>query len=67
MLFRKHAARPSLANLLTILLTNQEPLLAMAFPEQQGWPFPAYYGACGRLAVFTDAGGPVGAGPTTAR
>lgn len=43
-------------NFLYISLVNPEPLIAMAFPESEGWPFPKYYGACGRFAVFENVG-----------
>ena len=39
-----------------MLLLNPEPLLFMTFPREENWPFPKYLGACGRLAVFEDAG-----------
>lgn len=29
-------------------LINPEPLLLQTFPYFEGWPFPRYYGACGR-------------------
>ena len=35
---------------------NPEPLIAMAFPAAENWPFPEYYGACGRFSVFEDVG-----------
>ena len=52
----EHKSKPSLGNILTMLLVNQEPLMAMAFPPEKQFPFPEYHGACGRLAVFSDAG-----------
>jgi len=45
-----------LANLVSFLFINTEPVIAMAFPPTEGWPFPRYFGACGRLAVFEDVG-----------
>ena len=41
---------------LFMAFTNPEPLIAMAFPADEGWPFPKYYGACGRFSVFEDVG-----------
>ncbi|KAF0297207.1 Deleted in autism protein 1 [Amphibalanus amphitrite] len=35
----------------TMLLINAEPLLLQAFPQSEGWPFPRYLGACGRLVM----------------
>jgi len=51
-----HPSRPHLHHLLTLLLLNQEPILSMSFPSSQDWPFPQYFGACGRLAVFEYVG-----------
>merc|ERR1719150_2851905 len=42
-----HSAKPSIENILTLLLINQEPLMAMAFTPEMDYPFPRYYGACG--------------------
>ncbi len=39
-----------------LLLGNPEPLIFAAFPQSEGWPFPRYLGACGRVAAFEDAG-----------
>ena len=44
---------------LTTVMINPEPILAMAFPDSEGWPFPKYYGACGRFAMFEHAGQPL--------
>lgn len=52
----QHPSEPSLENILTMLMINQEPVIAMAFPSRKLFPFPEYLGACGRLAVFADAG-----------
>lgn len=30
---------------------NPEPVLLQMFPADKGWPFPAYFGACGRFVV----------------
>lgn len=35
----------------TMLLINPEPLIIQAFPQTQGWPFPRYLGACGRIVA----------------
>ncbi|KAK3095420.1 hypothetical protein FSP39_014457, partial [Pinctada imbricata] len=35
---------------------NQEPLLLQTFPASEGWPFPKYYGACGRFIVVENGG-----------
>ncbi|EFX71406.1 hypothetical protein DAPPUDRAFT_327242 [Daphnia pulex] len=40
-----------LYNLMTLLLLNSEPLIFQTFPAKEGWPFPIYYGACGRVVV----------------
>jgi len=29
------------------------------FPSEKGWPFPRFYGACGRAIVMEDAGLPL--------
>jgi len=50
-----HSSKPALENILTMILINQEPLLAMTFADKQ-LPITDYLGACGRMAVFTDAG-----------
>lgn len=26
------------------------------FPQNEGWPFPRYYGACGRIIVESNEG-----------
>ena len=51
-----HKSKPSLENILTMMMINQEPLIAMTFPPEQQFPFPEYLGSCGRVAVFSDAG-----------
>ncbi|KAI0216159.1 Divergent protein kinase domain 2A [Lamellibrachia satsuma] len=43
-------------SLVTTLLVNPEPVILQMFPQSQGWPFPHYYGACGRLVVMENAG-----------
>ncbi|XP_005106013.1 divergent protein kinase domain 2A [Aplysia californica] len=35
---------------------NPEPLILQTFPKHQGWPFPEYIGACGRVVVEEHAG-----------
>ncbi|CAN0169251.1 unnamed protein product [Lampetra planeri] len=39
------------AELLLTLHFNPEPLVLQSFPADEGWPFPKYHGACGRLVV----------------
>ena len=46
----------SRAHALTLLLVNPEPLIFSAFPEEEGFPFARYLGACGRAAVFRHEG-----------
>ena len=41
---------------LTMLMINTEPIVFMAFPKEEGWPFPKYHGGCGRLVAFENAG-----------
>ncbi|XP_045200893.2 divergent protein kinase domain 2A-like [Mercenaria mercenaria] len=44
----------SMDDKLQILYTaevNPEPLMLLTFPASEGWPFPEYYGACGRYIV----------------
>eukprot|EP00058_Branchiostoma_floridae_P007590 XP_002593078.1 hypothetical protein BRAFLDRAFT_72848 [Branchiostoma floridae] len=36
---------------LSTLKFNPEPLMLQTFPITEGWPFPFYFGACGRLTV----------------
>jgi hypothetical protein len=48
-----------LANVLTTLLLNAEPLVLMAFPAQKGFPFPEYFGSCGRLVGEEYVGPPL--------
>jgi len=45
-----------LENFLTLSFINPEPLIAMAFPKAENWPFPEYYGSCGRFAMFENCG-----------
>ncbi len=53
-----HHTRPE--HFLTIAMINPEPLIAMAFPQAENWPFPRYYGACGRLSAFEYVGPSLG-------
>ena len=46
----QHPSEPSLENILTMLIINQEPVVAMAFPSRKLFPFPEYLGACGRYS-----------------
>ena len=41
---------------LTLSFVNPEPLIVTAFPYEEGWPFPKYYGACGRWSIFEYVG-----------
>jgi hypothetical protein len=43
-------------SLLTTLKINPEPIVLQMFPESDGWPFPEYYGACGRIIVESHKG-----------
>ncbi|CAG7731074.1 unnamed protein product [Allacma fusca] len=40
-----------LMHILTMLLVNPEPLILQTFRAEDGWPFPVYYGACGRIVA----------------
>ena len=51
-----HPAAPTVDNLLTLLMINPEPIVFMAFPKEEGWPFPKYHGSCGRLVAYENAG-----------
>merc|ERR1719367_1492223 len=42
---------------LFLTLLNPEPLLAQVLPTSDYWP--TFLGACGRIAVFQDMGGPL--------
>ncbi|KAG8193338.1 hypothetical protein JTE90_022968 [Oedothorax gibbosus] len=37
-------------------LLNPEAIILQAFPQAEGWPFPFYYGSCGRVIVEEYAG-----------
>lgn len=39
---------------------NPEPLMLQTFPPSEGWPFPEYYGACGRYIVVEHMGKSLG-------
>lgn len=45
-----HRLKPE--HFVTLTFVNPEPLLAMAFPASEGWPFPKLHGFCGRFVVF---------------
>ncbi|XP_078661008.1 divergent protein kinase domain 2A-like [Branchiostoma floridae x Branchiostoma belcheri] len=47
------------AKLLTTFLLNPEPIIFQVFHYNQGWPFPSFLGACGRMAVFEHSGSPL--------
>ena len=38
--------------LISTLMLNQEPVVFQTFPRSEGWPFPAYLGACGRFVAI---------------
>lgn len=40
-------------------LVNSEPLLLQTFPKSEGWPFPEYFGACGRFIAVEYCGEPL--------
>ncbi|GIY08276.1 divergent protein kinase domain 2A [Caerostris darwini] len=40
-----------LGQLLYSLLLNPEAIIMQAFSQAEGWPFPQYYGSCGRVIV----------------
>ena len=48
----EHPSKPTVENILTMLMINQEPVVAMSFPTRKLFPFPEYLGACGRY--FND-------------
>lgn len=39
---------------------NAEPLILQTFPKSEGWPFPEYYGACGRYIAVEHGGKTLG-------
>ncbi|XP_062519899.1 divergent protein kinase domain 2A-like [Corticium candelabrum] len=45
--------------LATTLKVNREPIILQLFPNEDGWPFPRYYGACGRTIIVEDGGRPL--------
>ena len=53
---RYHRSTATVENILTLLMLNPEPVVFMAFNEEEDWPFPKYLGSCGRLAAFDHAG-----------
>ena len=52
----EHPAGPSLENIVTMMMINQDPLISMTFSSEKQFPFADYLGACGRLVVFADEG-----------
>ncbi|PAA58139.1 hypothetical protein BOX15_Mlig017705g5 [Macrostomum lignano] len=52
----KRLLRNEEMSLLFTALVNPEPLLLMTFTSEKGWPFPRYYGACGRFIVVEHRG-----------
>lgn len=42
--------------MLYTLMVNEEPLILQTFPASEGWPFPVYFGACGRLTAQSYGG-----------
>ena len=56
---QSRASRQKPEHFLTSVMINPEPIIAMAFPSSEGWPFPKYYGSCGRFSVFENAGQPL--------
>ena len=42
--------------LLYTLAVNPEPIILQSFPSGEGWPFPAYIGACGRIIAVENSG-----------
>ncbi|KAJ8247023.1 hypothetical protein GJAV_G00257890 [Gymnothorax javanicus] len=50
----KHFAERDKLRLLYTLAVNQHTLLLQMFPGTEGWPFPKYYGACGRMMVWAS-------------
>uniref|UniRef100_UPI003AAEB05D divergent protein kinase domain 2B n=1 Tax=Centroberyx gerrardi TaxID=166262 RepID=UPI003AAEB05D len=51
----KHFTEKDKLRLLYTLAVNQHPLVLQMFPSTEGWPFPRYHGACGRLMVSTSS------------
>ncbi|KAI1885085.1 hypothetical protein AGOR_G00216560 [Albula goreensis] len=50
----KHFTEKDKLRLLYTLSVNQHPLVLQMFPGTEGWPFPRYYGSCGRMMVWTS-------------
>eukprot|EP00117_Sycon_ciliatum_P028078 scpid61856/ scgid5056/ UPF0672 protein C3orf58 len=44
----------------TNVMVNHEAVVLKAFPSSDGWPFPRYYGACGRMIFVEDSGAEMG-------
>uniref|UniRef100_A0A668AXX4 Divergent protein kinase domain 2B n=2 Tax=Myripristis murdjan TaxID=586833 RepID=A0A668AXX4_9TELE len=51
----KHFTEKDKLRLLYTLTVSQHPLVLQMFPGAEGWPFPRYHGACGRLMVWTSS------------
>jgi hypothetical protein len=56
---QSHKGHLKAEHFLTLAFLNPEPIILMSFPAEEGWPFPTYYGSCGRFAVMEDAGRPL--------
>lgn len=51
--------RHNTLHLTSTLNLNQEPIIFQVFPSEKGWPFPKFYGACGRAIIMEDSGLPL--------
>lgn len=49
----------SIMELASTLHVNQEPVIFQVFPARKGWPFPNFYGVCGRTVFIEDTGTPL--------
>ncbi|XP_069060289.1 divergent protein kinase domain 2B isoform X2 [Pleurodeles waltl] len=52
--FMDHFTDRDKMRLLYTLSINAHPIVLQIFPGSEGWPFPKYLGACGRLIVSTS-------------
>ncbi|NXA52301.1 DIA1R protein, partial [Nothocercus julius] len=50
-IYMDHLTDRDKLRLLYTLAVNSHPILLQIFPDVEGWPFPRYLGACGRLVV----------------
>ncbi|XP_013797128.2 divergent protein kinase domain 2B [Apteryx mantelli] len=50
-IYMDHLTDRDKLRLLYTLSVNSHPILLQIFPDVEGWPFPRYLGACGRLVV----------------